>query len=85
VRENGIAMPAGQKGNRMASDLLTVEAAAEYLGLGITTLNKWRVSGAGPVFVKMGSRIAYTRSDLERFIAQNRLRSTSARAKGVAA
>jgi predicted site-specific integrase-resolvase len=67
------------------SELLTVEAAAEYLGLGITTLNKWRVSGAGPVFIKMGSRVAYARADLERFIAQNRLRSTSARAKGVAA
>jgi predicted site-specific integrase-resolvase len=68
----------------MESELLTVEAAAEYLGLGITTLNKWRVSGAGPIFIKMGRRIAYARADLERFIAQNRQRSTAVRKRATA-
>jgi predicted DNA-binding transcriptional regulator AlpA len=62
------------------SELLNVEAAAEYLGLGKSTLDKWRVSGAGPVFVKMGvHRVAYLRSDLDRFIAHCRQRSTAQR------
>jgi predicted DNA-binding transcriptional regulator AlpA len=67
----------GRFSGQAATELLDVEAAAAFLGLGTTTLNKWRTSGAGPVFVKMGSRVAYARSDLEKFVAQNRQRSTS--------
>jgi predicted DNA-binding transcriptional regulator AlpA len=62
---------------RWNTELLDVEAAAGFLGLGVTTLNKWRTSGAGPAFIKMGARVAYTRSDLERFIAQKRQKSTA--------
>lgn len=50
---------------------------AEYLGVSINTLRKWRWEGKGPKFIKLGSRVAYRVSDVEAFLeAQARL-STS--------
>ena len=31
--------------------LMTVNQAADYLGLAVSTLNKWRCHGGGPVFI----------------------------------
>ena len=41
--------------------LLTVQQAADILGLAPSTLNKWRLCGGGPEFVKLGRRITYRR------------------------
>jgi Helix-turn-helix domain len=73
-------VPAGQERDFKMDDkqLLGVGAAADYLGLGVTTLNRWRTTGEGPTFVKMGARVCYTRADLERYVAQNRQKSTAA-------
>ena len=57
--------------------VMTVLQAAEYLGLAVSTLNKWRCHGGGPVFIKMGRAVRYRVMDLENFIATSRLRSTS--------
>ena len=38
--------------------LSTYEAAA-YLGLGKSTLDKMRVTGIGPAFIKIGKRVVY--------------------------
>lgn len=57
--------------------VMTVQQAAEYLGLAVSTLNKWRCHGGGPVFIKMGRAVRYRVMDLENFIATSRLRSTS--------
>ena len=53
------------------SPLLTVTEAAQYLRCSASYLNKLRVTGGGPTFVKMGARVLYTRADLDRFINQN--------------
>lgn len=55
-------------------------AAAKYLG-GISprTLQKWRVFGGGPVFLKVGRRVRYTESDLVTWLNAQRRRSTSDR------
>ena len=48
----------------MTSDvLLTVEEAAVRLKISKHTLNRWRVTGEGPPFVKYGPR-------LERYVAR---------------
>src|SRR3954454_23937810 len=57
--------------------LRTPEAAA-YLGIGESTLEKWRCSGMGPVFERAGTRIVvYRVSDLDAFLAARRVTSTS--------
>ena len=56
---------------------LDARRAAAFLGVSVSTLAKWRVSGKGPRFVKLGSRVAYRISDLEEWLdAQTRM-STS--------
>jgi excisionase family DNA binding protein len=61
----------------MTSNLLTVQEAAKYLRCGVSTLNKLRVSGGGPMYVKMHGRVTYKRDDLDRYIAQHRVHSTA--------
>lgn len=48
--------------------LMTVGQAASYLGLAVSTLNKWRCHGGGPIFIKMGRAVRYRVVDLETFI-----------------
>jgi predicted DNA-binding transcriptional regulator AlpA len=58
---------------------LPVSAAATYLGLSGSTLNKLRVFGGGPVFLKLGRRVAYDIADLDAWLATKRRTSTSDR------
>jgi hypothetical protein len=62
---------------------LRTPAAAEYLGIAESTLEKWRVAGIGPQFERAGSRIVvYSIEALESFLAARRARSTSERPNG---
>ena len=51
--------------------------AADYIGISQSTLAKWRVSGTGPVFGKLGRTVIYRRSDLDAWVQENIRRSTS--------
>jgi excisionase family DNA binding protein len=57
--------------------LLTVNEAAGLLRCSPHTLNKWRITGNGPRFVRVGSRVRYRRSDLAAFITTSTRISTS--------
>lgn len=57
--------------------LLTVNEAAAYTRLSKITLNRWRLTGEGPVFVKMGGAVRYAKADLDAFIAASRRHHTS--------
>lgn len=59
-----------------AATVMTVQQAAEYLGLAVSTLNKWRCHGGGPVFIKMGRAVRYRAEDLEAFVQANKFRAT---------
>lgn len=48
--------------------VMTVKQAAEYLGLAVSTLNKWRCHGGGPKFLKMGRAVRYRAEDLEEYL-----------------
>ena len=63
--------------NTTLSTVMTVQQASEYLGLAVSTLNKWRCLGGGPVFIKMGRAVRYRTEDLERYICGNTTSSTS--------
>jgi predicted DNA-binding transcriptional regulator AlpA len=59
------------------TDRFTVEAAARYAGLSASTLNKLRVYGGGPSYLKLGRRVVYDRNDLDAWLAGMRRASTS--------
>ena len=62
--------------------LLTIDAAA-FLGLKPQTLRKWRVTGAGPPYIRLGGplgRVAYRRSDIDAWITARTFESTAAEA-----
>lgn len=56
---------------------VNVADASTYTGLSISTLNKLRVSGGGPQFLKLGRRVAYDLADLDAWLSSKRRRSTS--------
>ncbi len=59
------------------NDLKSVEEAAGYLRVAVSTLNKWRVQGRGPRFAKVGGRVRYTQADLDAYVEGSLRRSTS--------
>ena len=52
-------------------------AAAEYTGFGESTLEKKRITGGGPPYVKRGSVVLYDRHDLDRWLEERKVHSTS--------
>ena len=58
--------------------VLRTPAAAEYLGLGRSTLEKFRLTGEGPKFVRIGVRaVGYLVEDLDDWLRARARRSTS--------
>ena len=51
-----------------ADRLLDKTEVSEHLGVGESTLAKWRGRGIGPPFLKIGKRIVYRMSDLEKWL-----------------
>lgn len=51
--------------------------AAPYLGVSVHTLQKWRRTGKGPAFYRVGRAITYDVSDLDAFLEANKFTSTS--------
>ena len=60
-----------------AAKYLSTREAAEYLGLSARTLDRYRVSGEGPVFHRFGGRVRYTREDLDAWAVARRRASTA--------
>lgn len=52
-------------------DLLTPIEAAAALRANPRTIERWRTSGGGPAFVKVGRGVVYRRADLEHFVRRN--------------
>tara|TARA_E500000305_G_scaffold109307_1_gene113936 strand:+ start:2864 stop:3109 length:246 start_codon:yes stop_codon:yes gene_type:complete len=58
--------------------LLNERDAADLLGLSDRTLQKWRVCGGGPVFIKIGGKsVRYQRRDLIVWINARKQANTS--------
>ena len=52
---------------------LSEKEAGAYLGLSQRTLQEWRLKRMGPAYHKLGRRVAYDASDLDAFLAANRV------------
>ena len=57
--------------------LLDQREAARLLRLSTRTLERLRLTGSGPMYVKCGRSVRYRQSDIERWIAQRIVSSTS--------
>jgi hypothetical protein len=61
----------------LPSPKLRVAEAAAFCGCSISKLNKHRVTGDGPPYIRRGRLISYDIHDLEAWLAQGKRRSTS--------
>ena len=58
---------------------MNTEQAAEYIGVHVQTLKRWRQEGYGPEYRRVGRRkIVYDREALDRFLDDGRERPGSA-------
>ncbi len=64
----------------MDDEILRPKAAAAFLGISTSTMSKWRLTGRGPEFIRIGEHlVGYRRSALDRFASARVCRSTSER------
>jgi predicted DNA-binding transcriptional regulator AlpA len=73
---SGTGSNKGREG--MTQRYLRTPDAAEYLGIGQSTLERKRVDGTGPTFRRLGGKIVtYCVDDLDAWAGQQVLNSTS--------
>ncbi len=58
---------AAQQAEEQANPRLNVAQAGRYLGVSVSTLNRWRCSGTGPEWTKLGGRVFYRLADIQAF------------------
>lgn len=58
-------------------DILNTREAAQYVRLGKPTLERFRISGEGPHYCKLGGAVRYRKADLDAWLESRRVRSTS--------
>jgi hypothetical protein len=58
--------------------LLSSDAAADYVGLGRSTMPKFRISGDGPRYCKLAGRVLYDVADLDAYVEASKHTSTAA-------
>lgn len=73
----------GHKLGVAANGRLNVGAAAEYLGVSVSTLNSWRSMGKGPRYVRLARKVVYRLADLEQFVEQAVVETTDSRGRDV--
>ncbi|MBB2793911.1 UNVERIFIED_ORG: hypothetical protein GGD58_002775 [Rhizobium pisi] len=56
----------------MASEKMNTAEAAKYIRKSTSWLNKSRLTGLGPVYLKVGGSVTYLLSDLDDFLAAQR-------------
>ncbi|ANK89652.1 MULTISPECIES: helix-turn-helix transcriptional regulator [unclassified Rhizobium] len=56
---------------------LRTEQAGNYTGFAASTLEKMRLTGAGPTYIKVGKVVVYDPDDLDQWLAMHRRLSTS--------
>lgn len=59
--------------------LLSTRELAKYWGLRIQTLQKWRVTGEGPIYFKIGKLVKYPRYAVLEYEKTRMFRGTSER------
>jgi|BarGraIncu00222A_1022003.scaffolds.fasta_scaffold274578_2 predicted DNA-binding transcriptional regulator AlpA len=58
-------------------ETLNVQQAAKYTSLSKSSLDKLRVYGDGPLYIKVGARVVYDRLDLDTWLIGKKVANTS--------
>lgn len=61
----------------LVSHLLDTKAAAKHVGLSPVTLERFRITGEGAKFAKLGKSVRYRLMDLDAWVASRLVNSTS--------
>lgn len=61
----------------LTHNVVDVHGAAAITGLSVSFLNKKRLTGGGPEYIKLGRRVVYHPDGLKSWLDENRRRSTS--------
>lgn len=61
------------------TDLMNTREAASYLRLGKPTIERFRITGEGPSYLKLGGAVRYRRCDLDAWLESRLVQSTSER------
>lgn len=59
-------------------EVMNTPEAARYVRLSKPTLERFRLSGDGPAYVKLGGAVRYRKTDLDAWLESRLTRSTSA-------
>lgn len=57
--------------------LLPQAQLSQFLNVSVRTLERWRVEGTGPTYIKAGRRVLYRREDVEVWLSGHIRQSTS--------
>lgn len=66
-----------QTNQSIQSQRLRTRSAAAFCGLSKSTFDKYRLTGEGPVFLKLGRSVVYDVADLNIWLDSKRRSSTS--------
>lgn len=77
IRRNNPLASAQTPPGISAGGLLNTRQAAELLNLGVVTLEKYRIAGRGPAFLKIGKSVRYAVEDINAWLAEHRCTSTA--------
>lgn len=61
----------------MSDELLDTDDVAAYIGLSPVTLRKWRMTGAGPNFVRLGRAVRYRKAVIDAFLTAREYATTT--------
>ncbi len=61
----------------MTDELFDTDAVASYTGLSPVTLRKWRMTGAGPRFLRLGRAVRYRKAAVDAFLAGREFSTTT--------
>ncbi|GAC1040800.1 hypothetical protein thsrh120_08040 [Rhizobium sp. No.120] len=53
----------------MSSEKMTTSEAAQYIRKSVSWLNKTRLTGTGPVYLKVGGSVLYVKADLDSWLS----------------
>ncbi len=66
----------------MQEPLLTQQRLSNLINVSERTLERWRVEGSGPTYVKAGRKVLYRPDDVDGWLAASRRKSTSEQVEG---
>jgi predicted DNA-binding transcriptional regulator AlpA len=72
------SLPNASEQDRQPLSYLTQSEVAALLRLSPRTLERHRLAGTGPAYIKLGRRVVYKREAIEAWAAANTFTSTSA-------